>query len=116
MVLVASHTDRPAVYAHLRPDGLQIGDTVMDMHGRRSKVSGTSLSSHIEVDAGRRMLLQSAVSQDLVVSPSCVRAGEYDTVIVMPGVPEAVARAVCRRVRYMIIGVAHSPYGYITIQ
>jgi len=116
VVLVGSYTDRPSVYAHLRPDGFQKGDAVMDMHGRRSIVSGTTLQTHVETDLGRRMLLRSTVTHDLVVSPSCVRAGEYDTIIVMPGVPESVARAVSHRVRYMIIGVAHSPYGYITCQ
>jgi len=41
-----------------------------------------------------------------------VRAAEWDSVIVMPDVGERIARAICRRTRHMIIGVAHSPYGY----
>jgi len=114
-VLVGTHTDRTAVYDHLRPDGARAGDIVMDMHGRRGIVTSTESRTHLSTDSGRRMLLRSTVTNDLVVSPSCVRAGEYDTLVVMPGVSEPIARAVCRRVRYMIIAVAHSPWGYVFI-
>lgn len=111
IVLVGSHDSIAAVHHHLRPKGVQPGDVVHDMHGRGGVVDSLMPGKHISVDNGRRTILN--WSQHLVVSPSCVRAGEYDTVIVMPNVAFSLARAVCRRARYMIIGVAHSPCGYI---
>ena len=111
IVLVGSHESIAAVHRHLRPNGVQPGDIVHDMHGRGGVVHSLMPGKHISVDNGRRTILH--WSQHLVVSPSCVRAGEYDTVIVMPDVAFSLARAVCRRTRYMIIGVAHSPCGYI---
>lgn len=112
IVLVGCHESIAAVHRHLRPHGVQPGDVVHDMHGRGGVVDSLMPGKHISVDSGRRTILH--WSQHLVVSPSCVRAGEYDTVIVMPDVAFPIAQAVCRRARYMIIGVAHSPYGYLT--
>lgn len=113
IVLVGSHLDVHAVYSHLRPDGMLGGDTVCDMYGRFAAVSGAGNSSHVFVDDGRRALKRTLCTQHLVVPPSGIRAGEYDTVVVMPGVPQCIGRAVCARCRYMVIAVRHSPFGYI---
>ena len=111
IVLVGSHPAIAAVYRHMRPEGVQPGDVVHDMHGRSGIAASRPCGKHLSVDDGRRTILN--WTQHMVVSPSCVRAGEYDTVIVMPDVAFALAKAVCRRARYLIVGVAHSPYGYI---
>ena len=111
VVLVGSRATREALWAHLRPTGLQPGDPVMDMYG----VSGVVVSVRgdtVFTDGGRRCAPLSRLHQHLIVSPAGVRASEWDSVIVMPDVGERIARAVCRRTRHMIIGVAHSPYGY----
>lgn len=111
VILVGSHGAAAAVYRHVRPEGVQKGDIVHDMHGRSGVVSSRMSGKYISVDDGRRTIMN--WSQHLVVSPSCVRAGEYDTVIVMPDVAFSLACAACRRTRYMIVGVAHSPRGYV---
>ena len=114
IVLVGRYEDVQPVYRNLRPDGMLAGDTVCDMYGRSCVVSSTYQSpSHIFVDDGRRALRRSMCTQHLVVSPCNIRAGEYDTVVVMPGVSQRVGRAVGTRCRYMLIGVSHSPCGYI---
>jgi len=111
IVLVGSRDSVDSVYNHLRPDGVQIGDIVQDMYGRSGIVDSTSVC-HLFVDDGRRAITRSTARQQLVLSPGGVRAGEYDTVIVLPGVAEPLARAVCTRCRYMIIAIRHSPMGY----
>ena len=113
VVLAGTHQDAETVYQHLRPTGLLAGDVVHDMFGKAALVhQDHHHSSHIFVDNGRRALTRKIVSQHVVVSPSQVRAGEYDTVIVLPGVAPALAKAVCHRCRYMIVAVAHSSMGY----
>jgi len=114
VVLVSRYEDVMPVYRNLRPDGILVGDTVHDIYGRSFVVSSTHQSrSHIFVDDGRRALSRSICTQHLVVSPGRIRAGEYDTVVVMPGVSQRVGRAVGARCRYMMIAVSHSPCGYI---
>ena len=112
VVLAGSHDSRNTVFEMLRPSGLQRGDGVMDFYGRYAAVESAD-ALHVHVDGGRRVLRRGLVNQHVVVSPSCVRSGEYDTVIVMPDVPESIGRAICRRTRYRIIAVAHSPYAYV---
>lgn len=111
VILAGSRDTRDTIFQFLRPDGLQPGDGVMDLFGRYATVHAVA-GLYIHVDGGRRVLRRAVVSQHVVVSPSYLRASEYDTVIVMPDVAECMARAACRRVRYMIIAVGHSPYGY----
>lgn len=111
VVLVGSREALEVVYHHLRPDGIQVGDLVHDRYGRSGIVDTLLPGNHVSVDDGRRSILY--WTQHLVVSPSRVRAGEYDTVIVTPDVAQPLARAVCRRARCMLIGVAHSPLGYL---
>ena len=113
VVLAGTHEDAEAVYRHLRPQGLLAGDVVHDMYGAAALVhQDQQQGSHVFVDNGRRALTRKIVNQHLVISPSQVRAGEYDTVIVLPGVAPALAKAVCHRCRYMIVAIAHSPVGY----
>ena len=112
VVLVGSRDTVDSVYHHLRPDGVQVGDVVQDMYGRSGVVQSVCVG-HLFVDDGRRAILRSTARQQLVLSPGGVRAGEFDTVIVMPDVAEPLARAVCTRCRYMIIAIRHSPMGYI---
>jgi hypothetical protein len=111
VVLVGSREALEVVYRHLRPDGVRAGDLVHDRYGRSGIVDAILPGGYVSVDGGRRAIVH--WEQHLVVSPSRVRAGEYDTVIVTPDVAYPLARAVCRRARYMLIGVAHSPYGYL---
>jgi hypothetical protein len=111
MVLVGSRVTRDALWQHLRPMGLIPGDPVMDLYGRSGIVESIR-TGHVFTDGGRRSTELSRVTQHLIVSPSGVRAAEYDTVVVMPDVPEKVARTVCHRTRYLIVGVAHSPLAY----
>jgi len=111
VVLAGSRMTREALWAHLRPNGLLPGDPVMDMYGRSGVVESVRGDS-VFTDGGRRSTEHSRVHQHLIVSPAGVRAAEWDSVIVMPDVGERIARAICRRTRHMIIGVAHSPYGY----
>jgi len=114
VVLCGSYETRDRLYDHLRPDGMQAGDGAMDRHGKYTQVHETPTgASVVSVDGGRRFARQEYLTQHVVVSPSTVRSSEYDTVIVMPDVPEMIAQAVCRRARYLVIGVGHSPYGYI---
>ena len=115
VVLAGTHEDADTVYQHLRPDGLRAGDIVYDMYGKAAIVHQNQCNtSHVFVDNGRRALARKVTNQHLVVSPSQIRAGEYDTIIVLPGVAPALAKAACRRCRYMIVAVAHSPVGYTT--
>ena len=116
IVLVGRFEDVHAVYSHLRPDGMVKGDLVCDMHGRSYVVSEAPRSTHVFVDKGRRALSRSHCTQHLVVPPSAIRAGEYDTVVVMPGVPQSIGRAVCVRCRYMVVAVSHSPCGYVRVE
>ena len=114
VVLCGSYETRDRLYEHLRPDGMQAGDGAMDMYGKYTQVHETPTgASVVSVDGGRRFARKEHLTQHVVVSPSTVRSAEYDTVIVMPDVPEMIAQAVCRRARYLVIGVGHSPYGYI---
>ena len=113
VVLCGSFEVRDAVYNFLRKNGIQQGDAVLDRFGRLTYVTKKLHGTLLEVDGGRKVVRQEHVSQHLVVSPSNIKSGEYDTVIVMPDVPESLAKAVCRRVRYQIIGVMHSPFGYV---
>ena len=112
IVLVGSYLDIASVYAHLRPQGIAVGDVVQDSYGKSYRVTDTSSSNHLFVDNGRKALLRNRCEQHLVVSPSGVRASEYDTVVVMPGVAPNAGKSVCRRCRYQIIAVCHSPFGY----
>ena len=114
VVLAGTHEAADQVYRHLRPDGVQPGDVVQDFHGRSYVANDINSATHIFVDNGRRALRRTCLWQHLVVSPSQIRAGEYDTVVVLPGVAPSLGRAVCARCRYMVIAVAHSPRGYIT--
>lgn len=115
VVLCGSHETRDTLYAALRPSGMRKGDGAMDRRGKYTQVHETPTSTlSISVDGGRRLAARAHLYQHLVVSPGSVRSGEYDTVVVMPDVPEPIARAVCHRVRYMVIGVGHSPRAYIT--
>jgi hypothetical protein len=115
VVLCGSHETRDRLYAHIRPEGMVKGDGAMDRHGKYTQVHETPSSAlSVSVDGGRRMASRAHLYQHVVVSPGSVRAGEYDTVVVMPDVPEPIARAVCHRARYMVIGVGHSPVAYIS--
>lgn len=111
VILAGSRATRDTIFEFFRPQGLQPGDGVMDLNGRYATVH-TLTSMHVNVDNGRRVLRRAVVTQHVVVSPSCLRASQYDTIIVMPDVPFYVAQTACRRTRYMIIGVGHSPFGY----
>ena len=111
VILASNQHARDEAFKFLRPSGLQRDDGIEDMHGKYATVHNIT-SSHVFVDNGRRVLKRSCVRQHLVVSPSNLRACEYDSIIVMPDVPEKFARAACRRVRFMIIGIAHSPFAY----
>ena len=110
-ILVYNVSACDELFTFLRPNGFQVGDSIEDIHGQHFCVHNLS-SSHVFVNNGRRVLKRSLVRQNFVVSPSRLRSCEYDTMIVMPDVPEKFARAACRRVRYMIIGIAHSPMAY----
>ena len=112
IVLVGSYLDIAAVYAHLRPQGIVVGDVVQDFYGKSYRVTDASSANHLFVDDGRKALLRNRCAQHLVVSPGSVRASEYDTVVVMPGVAPSAGKSVCRRCRYQIIAVCHSPFGY----
>jgi len=112
IVLVGSHLDIAAVYAHLRPHGITVGDLVQDFYGKLYRVTDAMSLNHLFVDDGRKALLRKRCEQHLVVSPGSVRASEYDTVVVMPGVSPSAGMSVCRRCRYQIIAVCHSPFGY----
>jgi hypothetical protein len=112
IVLVGSHFDIASVYAHLRPEGIAVGDVVQDFYGKSYRVTDASSANHLFVDDGRKALLRNRCQQHLVVSPGGVRASEYDTVVVMPGVAPSAGKSVCRRCRYQIIAVCHSPFGY----
>ena len=114
VVLCGSFEVRDAVYKFLRSDGLQEGDAVMDRYGRYTWINKKMHGSLLAVDGGRRILKQHLCSQHLTISPSNIRSGEYDTVIVMPDVPEHLAKSVCRRTRYMIVAVNHSPLAYVS--
>ena len=85
----------------------------LDVGGAKEVVSETPQHTHVFVDNGRRALNRSHCTQHLVVPPSAIRAGEYDTVVVMPGVPQSIGRAVCARCRYLVVAVSHSPCGYV---
>lgn len=111
VVLVGAYDSVAPVYAHLRPDGVQCGDIVQDIYGSSSAVDALT-PGHIFVDGGRRAIARAAARQQLVLSPRGIRAGEYDTVIVLPDAAQAIARSVCARCRYMIIAIRHSPMGY----
>jgi len=111
VVLCGSYEIRDAVYAHMRPDGLRAGDGAMDRYGRYTQVHERLHGTWVSIDGGRRQVKD--LEQHVTISPSMVRSGEYDTVIVMPDVPEPFARAICRRTRYFVIGVGHSPIGYL---
>lgn len=113
VILCGSYEVRDSIFTHLRPNGIQAGDGAMDQYGRYTQVHRIISPVSAAVDGGRRAERLSRLEQHIVVSPSMIRSGEYDTVVVMPDVSLACARAVCRRVRYMIIGVAHSPLGYV---
>lgn len=116
VVLCGSHDTRDKLYAALRPNGMLKGDGAMDRRGKYTQVHDTPTSAlSIAVDGGRRLAARAHLYQHLVVSPGSVRSGEYDTVVVMPDVPEPIARAVCHRARYMVIGVGHSPCAYVPI-
>lgn len=112
IVLVGAYSSVPSVYSHLRPNGVQRGDIVQDMHGRSGQVDTVS-SGHVFVDQGRRAITRVEARQQLVMSPGGILAGEYDTVIVMPDGAQPIVTRVCRRCRYMIIGIRHSPMGYV---
>lgn len=111
VVLVGAYGSVASVYGHLRPDGVQPGDIVQDMYGR-SGIVDTLSSGHVFVDKGRRALRRTEAHQQLVLSPGGIRAGEYDTVIVLPDGVQPIVRRVCARCRYMIIAIRHSPMGY----
>ena len=111
VVLCGSYEISDAVYAHLRPDGPGVGDGAMDRYGRYTQVHARLAGAWLSVDGGQRQAKD--LVQHVAISPSMVRSGEYDTVIVMPDVPEPFARAICRRTRYFVIGVGHSPIGYL---
>jgi hypothetical protein len=111
VVLCGSYEISDAVYAHLRPDGPVAGDGAMDRYGRYTQVHALMHGPYVSVDGGQRQAKD--LVQHVAISPSMVRSGEYDTVIVMPDVPEPFARAICRRTRYFVIGVGHSPIGYL---
>lgn len=114
IVLAANYSMACSIYNKLRPNGFENGDLVQDFYGRSYRVSDASSSStHVFIDEGRCAKKRSSLTQHLAVSPSMVRAGEYDTVIVMPGVSPTLGKAVCHRCRYKVIAVAHSPYGYL---
>ena len=113
VVLCSTYEMRDNIYAHLRPNGLQPGDGAVDRYGRYTTIERLSTGPYVSVDGGRRMVRKEFLTQHLIVSPSSVRSGEYDTIIVMPDVPHKIGQAACARVRYMIVGVGHSPMGYI---
>ncbi len=112
IVLVGSYLDIAAVYTHLRPHGIVVNDVVQDFYGKSYRVTDSSSPNHLFVDDGRRALARNRCQQHLVVSPSGLRASEYDTVVVMPGVAPTAAKSACHRCRYQIIAVCHSPFGY----
>ena len=114
VVLCGTYDMRNNVFTYLRPDGLQVGDGAVDRYGRYTQVHQLVSAAHYAIDGGRRMIRRDLLEQHVTVSPSTVRGGEYDTVIVMPDVPEKIAKAVCKRTRYLIVGVAHSPLAYVT--
>lgn len=113
VVLCGTYDMRNNVFDHLRPNGLSQGDGAVDRYGRYTEVHSVTSSTHYAIDGGRRMVRRDMLEQHVTASPSTVRAGEYDTVIVMPDVPEKIAKAVCKRTRYLIVGVAHSPMAYV---
>ena len=113
IILCGSYEVRDSIFNHLRPDGMRVGDGAMDQYGRYTQVHRIISAVSAAVDGGRRVERVCHLEQHIVVSPSMIRSGEYDTVVVMPDVPSAFARAVCRRARYMIVGVAHSPLSYV---
>ena len=114
IILAGSRATRDTIFEFLRPQGLQAGDGIMDLYGRYATIHSLN-TMHVNVDGGRRVLRRAVVTQHVVVSPSNLRGSEYDTVIVMPDVAFAVARAACRRTRYMIVGIGHSPFGYLGV-
>lgn len=115
VVLAANRTTAGTVFQSLRPDGLLAGDLVYDYYGRSYRVNdATSSTTHIFVDGGRCAKKREHLQQHIVVSPGSVRCGEYDTVIVMPGVSPMLGRSVCWRCRFMVVAVAHSPHGYVS--
>lgn len=113
VVMCSTYEMRDSIFAHLRPDGLQAGDGAVDRYGRYTQVDKLCTGPYVSVDGGRRMVRRDNLMQHIVVSPSVIRSGEYDTIIVMPDVSEKIGRAACSRVRYMIIGVGHSPMCYV---
>lgn len=113
VILCGSYEVCSSVYAHLRPEGMRVGDGAVDQFGRYTKVHRILSPVSVSIDGGRCVKRLTQLEQHIVVSPSMVRSGEYDTVVILPGVSLLCARAVCRRARYMIIGVGHSPLGYV---
>ena len=115
VILCGSFTVCSSIFRHIRPQGLQVGDGAMDKYGRYTSIHAFLHGSSVSVDGGRRVARIEDLDQHVVVCPSKIRGGEYDTIIVMPDVPEKFARAVCHRLRYMVIGVSHSPLGYLLL-
>ena len=113
IILCGTREVRDAIYAHLRPSGALAGDGARDRFGKYTQLAEAPRGQSVSVDGGRRMVRLDQLEQHMVVSPSMLRSCEYDTVVVMPDVPCPYARAVCRRTRYMVVGVAHSPLGYV---
>ena len=114
MVLCGCRDSREKLYAHLRPNGMLEGDGAMDRFGRFTQVHETPTSAYtVSVDGGRRLARLDALFQHIVLSPSMLRSGEYDTILVMPDVPETIGRAACRRARYKVIGIGHSAMAYL---
>jgi len=116
IVLCGSYEVRDAVYQHMRPDGMVAGDGAMDRYGRYTQVHERLPGGWLSIDGGNRRVRRDALDQHMTISPSTVRSGEYDTVIVMPDVPAPLARSICRRTRYLVVGVGHSPIGYILLE
>ena len=85
----------------------------MDRYGRYTIVHKRMHANFIEVDGGRKVVREDAVTQHITVSPSTVKSGEYDSIIIMPDVPDVLAKRICRRARFLLIGVSHSPLGYV---
>ena len=113
VVLCGTYEMRDRLFAHLRPRGMQAGDGMMDRYGRYTALEKRMHAPWLSVDGGRRMVREDAIEQHVVVSPSNIRSGEYDTVIVMPDVPESFGRSICRRARYMVVAIGHSPRAYV---
>lgn len=114
MILCGCRDTREKLYKHLRPSGMVEGDGAMDRFGKYTKVHETPTSSYtVCVDGGRRLARLDALFQHIVLSPSMLRSGEYDTILVMPDVPESIGRAACRRARYKVIGIGHSAMAYV---